>query len=195
MLDVAYPERPQLRMVWPVDRLGEPPEVIIPDGYLLRLFDPGRDGARMVELMRAVGWKQWEEGKLGEVLQVTLPRGWFVVVHEGSDQIVASAEALHNYKGNTPFWGNLGWVGCDPEHRGKALGTTVTAAVVGRLIEMGYERIDLYTEYYRPAAIRTYLKMGWVPAVQDEERAEMWRGCCGEVGWPFALEEWHARAS
>lgn len=190
---VKYPERPQLRMVWPTDRLNDPPVVSVPDGYTLRLFDPEKDGGRMVELMRAVGWEQWDENKLREVLQITLPKSWFLLVEEASGEIVASAEGLHNYKGCTPFWGNLGWVGCDPAHRGKALGTTVTAAVVGRLIEIGYERIDLYTEDYRPAAIKTYLKMGWLPAIHKEEREEQWRECCEKVGWSFRPEEWRER--
>ncbi len=62
-----------------------------------------------------------------------------------------------------------------------------------KMTEIG-GKIDLYTEYYRPAAIKTYLKLGWVPAVQDEEREEMWRECCEEVVWEFAPEEWRARA-
>lgn len=193
---MGFSKRPQLRMVWPRGRLDDPPEVVVAEGYSLRLFDPEAhaEAVRMIELMQAVGWEDWDEAKFEQVLQMVLPDGWFVVVDEKSGLIVAGATALHNYKGSTPFWGNLGWVGSDLQHRGKALGAAVTAAVVRRLIEAGYRKIDLYTEHYRPAAIKTYLKLGWVPAVRDAEHEQTWRECCEEVGWDFALAEWRQRA-
>ena len=53
-----------------------------------------------------------------------------MILEEQTKTIVATAMCLHNYKGSTPFWGNLGWLACDPSHTGKGLGIAVSAAVI-----------------------------------------------------------------
>ena len=67
-----------------------------------------------------------------------------------------SAEGLH------PFQGNLGWLAGDPAHAGRGLGAAVSAAATTRLIAAGHRDIRLGTEDFRLAAIRIYLKLGYV---------------------------------
>jgi hypothetical protein len=81
-----------------------------------------------------------------------------MVIHQESSQIVATAMALHDHSEWHPFGGELAWLAGDPAHAGKTLGMAVSAAVTARLIDAGYRHIHLYTEHWRLAAPKTYLK-------------------------------------
>jgi mycothiol synthase len=182
-------ELPQIRMVWPENRLGHPLEKTPPPGYSLRLYRPG-DEVRFFELMRLAGWEGWDHDKLQPWMAKIIPEGWFMVVHEASNQIVCTAMALHNYKGTYPFWGELGWLAGDPDHIGKGLGLVVSARVTSRLMDAGYRNIQLFTEDYRLPAIKTYLKLGYVPSLYLEGMTNRWKVICKELGWPFTPEDW-----
>jgi len=68
----------------------------------------------------------------------------------------------------------MGWLAGDPAHAGKGLGMAVSTAVTTRLIDAGYRNIHPYTEDWRLAALKTYLKVGYVPFLCS---LEMWRRC------------------
>lgn len=171
-------EAPQLVMTWPIDRLQTPPQPQLPAGYGLRLYQPG-DEARFYEVMALSGWSGWNDAKLKPWLARIPPQSWFMVVWQpdvASDEtIVASAMGLHDHTDWHPFGGELGWVCSDPVHRGHGLGLAVCAAVTTRLIQAGYQHIHLYTEDYRHAAIKTYLRLGYIPYTPTQEMAEQWR--------------------
>ncbi len=185
----APEDLPQLRMVWPDKLLGQPLDFSPPSGYSLRLYRPG-DEARFFEIMELAGWQDWNEELLQPWLAKIIPAGWFMVVHEFSDQIVCTAMALHNYKGTHPFWGDLGWLAGDPRHSGKGLGLAVSAAVTSRFMAAGYRNIQLFTEDYRLAAIRSYLRLGYIPSLYLEGMIDRWQELCEKVGWPFTPGEW-----
>jgi mycothiol synthase len=100
--------------------------------------------------------------------------------------------AVHNYTGRYPFWGDLGWVAADPAHVGQGLGIAVVAAATTRLIEAGYRQIQLHTEDWRLAALKIYLKLGYVPSLYTETMPERWRAVCAQLGLPFTPDEWRA---
>jgi mycothiol synthase len=102
--------------------------------------------------------------------------------------------ALHNYKGKYPFWGELGWLAVDPAHSGKGLGMAVSAAVTARFIAAGYRRIHLFTEDFRLAALKTYLKLGYVPFLCSPGTEDRWRIICQELGWPHVPDTWRSIA-
>ena len=179
----------QLQMVWPEDRLETPPEVRLPPGYRLRTYRVG-DEARFYEVMALAGFRGWNEEVLQPWRERILDEGWLMAVHEGSGQIVATAMALQGYSAEYPLDGELGWVAGDPAHAGRGLGLAVCAAVTARLIDAGYTHIHLYTEDWRPAALRTYLKLGYVPVLHTSEMGERWRAVCAQVGRPFTPEAW-----
>jgi mycothiol synthase len=177
--------RPQLQMVWPERLLSAPPVARLVAGYGLRTYRPG-DEPRFFRLMELAGWSGWDSEKLRPSLSRILPDGWFMAVHEPSGEIVATAMALHNYSCLQPFQGNLGWLAGDPAHAGHGLGSAVSAAVTARLISAGYRDIRLGTEDFRLAAIRIYLKLGYVPALYRPEMLERWQAICGALNWPFS---------
>jgi len=179
----------QLEMVWPYDRLATPPRLDIPLGYSLRPYRPG-DETRFYEVMALAGWPGWSDGRLQQWIGRILPQGWFMAIHEATDQIVASAMALHSHEDNHPFGGELGWVACDPDHRRQGLGRLVSGAVTARFIEMGYRHIHLYTEDFRLPALKTYLALGYVPFIYTREMATRWEIICEQLAWPYTSDEW-----
>lgn len=181
----------QLQMVWPKQLLNAPPTMRVPHGYALRTYQQG-DEPRFYEIMELAGWPEWNDKVLQPWLSRILPDGWFMLIHEKSAEIVATAMCLHNYKETNPFQGELGWLAGDPAHAGKGLGMVVSAAVTARFIDAGYRNIHLYTEDYRLPALKTYLKLGYIPFLSTPEMPERWQAICAQLQWPFTPEMWRS---
>jgi mycothiol synthase len=179
----------QVQMIWPEGRLQSPPIVELPTGYHLRTYRPG-DEARFYEVMALAGWPGWDMEKLKPWLYRILPEGWFMAVHTASDQIVATVMATHDPTWLHPFCAELGWVAADPAHTGKGLGTAVVAAATACMIAAGYTHVHLYTEPYRLAALKIYLKLGYVPYLSAPGEVELWHEICEQLAWPFTPDEW-----
>ena len=182
-------KKPQLQMTWPASRLTEPPVWTVPEGYVLRTYRPG-DDPEFFRLMDRAGFKGWDMQTLQPWLQKLLPDGFFFVVHRESGNLVATAMATHNPSGLHPFGGELGWLAGDSAHRGKGLGYVVCAAVTCRLLEAGYKRIYLNTDDWRLPALKTYLKLGWVPFLFQDDMPGRWKAVCETLGWPYTPEVW-----
>lgn len=180
---------PQLQMIWPEHRLSSPPPIHVPHGYRLRTYRPG-DEPGYYRLMELAGWPDWDDARLQPWLARILPDSWFVLTDETSGQLVASAMGLHDHSDLHPFGGELGWVAADPAHTGRGLGAVVSAAVTARLIRAGYRDIHLYSEPWRLAGLKTYLKLGYVPFMPTAEMAERWRTVFVQLQWPFTPELW-----
>ncbi|NIN68781.1 MAG: GNAT family N-acetyltransferase [Anaerolineae bacterium] len=159
---------------------------------MLRTYQEG-DIPRFYEVMGLAGWAGWNDEVLERSLAKILPNGWFMVIHEETKEIVATAMALHNYKGTYPFWGELGWLAGDPAHAGKGLGIAVSAAVTARFIDAGYRKIHLFTEDFRLAALKTYLKLGYVPFLYAPETQDRWQVVCTQLGWAYTPDEWRSK--
>ena len=113
-----------------------------------------------------------------------------MAVHEESGEIVATAMALNSEV--YPSGGELGWLAGDPAHAGKGLGMAVSAAVTARFIAAEYRNIHLYTEDYRLPALKTYLRLGYIPFLYTPEMPERWRVICAQLQWPFTPEVWRS---
>ena len=111
-----------------------------------------------------------------------------MAIHRESDEIAATAMALRSE--TYPSGGELGWLACDPAHTGKGLGMAVSAAVTACLIEAGCRPIHLYTEDWRLPALKTYLKLGYVPFINEPQMLERWRAICAQLRWPFTPGSW-----
>jgi mycothiol synthase len=180
---------PQLQMVWPEHLRHTPPAVQLPPGYALRVYRPG-DEARFYEVMALAGWPGWDAEKLKPWLPRILPGGWFLAIHEASGKMVATTMALCSDA--YPGGGELGWLAADPAHAGQGLGRAVAGAVTARFLEAGCWPIHLYTEHYRLPALKTYLRLGYVPYLYTLEMPARWRAICDTLDWPFRLEAWTA---
>jgi GNAT superfamily N-acetyltransferase len=98
-----------------------------------------------------------------------------------------------NYTGRSPFNGDLGWLACHPTHQLRGLGYALSALVTNRFLEAGYWQIQLHTEYYRRSAIKTYLKLGYVPKMDGTAACELWQDLCSKLDWPYVPEAWRRR--
>ena len=171
-------------------KLGEREDA---DRVVLLDAAPDADYQLFFEVMALAGWPGWDETRLAPWMARIPPGSWFMAVHVASDQIVATAMGLHDHSDDHPFGGELGWVASNPAHQGQGLGLAVCAAVTRRLLEMGYPNVHLYTEHYRLAAIKTYLKLGYLPFLYLPEMAERWRVICDQLAWPYEPARWRQR--
>jgi mycothiol synthase len=65
-------------------------------------------------------------------------------------------------------------VASDPEHRGKRLGYVVSLAVLHDLRRHGCREAALLTDDPRIPAIKTYLSLGFLPALTDDTHPARW---------------------
>ena len=177
----------QLQMAWPEYLLHAPPAVCLTPGYLMRTYHSG-DEDHFFKLMKLAGWSDWDEQRLEPWFRRLLPEGWIMVIHQVSGQMVASCMALRSEAYSSG--GELGWLAGDPSHSGKELGLAVSAAVTARFIEEGYRIIHLYSEDYRLAALKIYLRLGYVPFLYMKETTDRWSVICDRLRWPFTPDKW-----
>jgi len=175
-------ETPQLRMVWPAVSPEIP--VSVPQGYAIRTYEVG-DEARFLWLMERGEFDPWDDDKLHDNMARVIPGGWFFAVEQTSNLVVGTVMCLHNYTGRYPFTGDIGWLACDPEHRGRGLGLSLAGAATGRFLDAGYRSIQLHTECYRLPAVHVYLKLGYLPVIDSPIARRTWKATCGKLGWPF----------
>jgi len=182
-------EKPQLRMVWPIGTTEV--ALAVPRGYAVRTYAPG-DEVCFLHLMAEANFDPWDDAKLHDNMAKIIPGGWFFAVEERSGAVVGTAMGLHNYTGRCPFTGDVGWLACDPAHRGRGLGHALTAHVTQRFLDAGYRRIQLHTEHYRLPAVRIYLKLGYLPMLESPEAGLLWEEVCAQIGWAFSPSRWQA---
>lgn len=141
-----------------------PPE--IPEGYRVRRFVPG-DEPVWVALLQ-------ENGELGEWTReraerlFTAKRGavWRESIHyigHGPRPVATACVQLHEDSPDTP---ELGWVAVSPDYRRRGLGRAICLVVMDFMREQGYLRCFLRTDDRRLPAIKTYLRLGFVPDLE-----------------------------
>jgi mycothiol synthase len=176
-------------MAWPRQRLNTPPEILLPAGYELRNHRPG-DEAGFYRVMELAGFQGWNDETLHARLPRILPNGWFIVAHQASGEIVATAMATHCPSLLHPGGGELGWVAGHPHHSGRGLGLAVCAAVTAYFLAADYDDIYLRTDDWRLPAIKTYLKLGYIPFLHASDMEGRWRAVCYQLNWPFTPHDW-----
>ena len=182
----------QLQMVWP-EGPSQIPGLDVPDGYEIRQLREG-DEEGHIRVMHEAGFTSWDKAQLKDWwCNRALPDGVFVVEHKETGQIVASAMACHRPSERHPWGGELGWVAGSPDHAGRALGRAVCVAVLRRFRQAGYRRIYLSTDDFRLPALKTYLKLGFVPFLFASDMEGRWQAACEQLKWPCDPSSW-ARA-
>jgi mycothiol synthase len=175
---------PQLAMTYP--GALPVPAATVPAGYALRPYR-ATDEDPFYALMDGAGWPGWDADRLRPYRVQMAPDGWVVAVEERTGDLVASAMALLDDPSHPEQGGELGWVAADLRHAGRGLGAAVVAAATAGLVALRCARVHLRTEDFRLAAIRTYLRQGWVPAPAGADVAERWQEIGRRLGLPGAL--------
>jgi mycothiol synthase len=179
----------QVQMVWPECRPAPDLHSNLPKGVVLRTYQPG-DEPGFFALMDAAGWPGWDEDRLRPWLYRILPKGWFMLVNGASGEIIGTCMTTHDPTWQAPFCGEVGWTAVHPQRQGKGLGAILVAAVVERFLQAGYDCIHLYTEIWRFAALKMYLKLGFIPYLDPPGPLDQWRSICSQLGWDFDPSLW-----
>jgi mycothiol synthase len=162
--------------------LKDLPDLILPEGYMLRRAVPD-DAPRLARLLQAAFPEMhWDEEQSRErLLEAPDVTDTLLICRE--DVCVASASA-RLLPVRFPGSGYVHWVGSDPEHRGRRLGATVTLAVLHRFVELQCESAVLETEDWRLPAIRTYLRLGFLPIRYGTDPENTWAKISANLGIP-----------
>lgn len=184
-----------LYMVWPQTQETTPP-VTVPPVYRLRYFQD-EDAQAYCALVNLDGWRdaRWSctPYTLRHMVERALPKGFFLVEHSATGALVATATARHRPDADSyyfPYGGEICLVFVHPDHRRLGLGRAVTAAALGRLLEVGYSNIYFNVMDERFPALRMYQQMGFLPLLYTEAVAARWQTICTRLHWPFTPEAW-----
>lgn len=183
---------PQVQMLWPRRLAESPPPVPHVANVAVRTARQS-DLPAFFSLMAAAGWRDWGEAQLAPWLARLLPEGW-VMAFDDRGLLVATSMATHDPTWTVPFCAELGWTAADPNRRGQGLGALVTAVATRRMLECGYRVVHLYTETWRLAALKTYLRLGYVPYLDGDGAEAAWRLICDALPWPFDPSAWREDA-
>ena len=148
-----------------------PPAPPLPEGYVLRTCEPG-DLPALAAVLTAAFDTAWDEEKVRrDLAEAPDVECVYVVALEGVPVATASARLLPD---RFPGSGYVHWVGADPRHQGKGLGTLVSRRVLEHFRAANLADAVLETDDYRLAAIRSYLKLGFVPEYPDAGHKLRW---------------------
>ena len=162
---------PNLLMRRP-DLLSLPPLPALPDGYTLRQMRLEDTAAVAAVLDRAFSDEAWDEERVADTLNERHGvKQTLVVDFRGRPIATASARLRPD---RFPGSGYLHWVAVDPDYQGNRLGFFVSLAVLHEFVGLGCSDAVLETQDHRRAAIKTYLKLGFVPQYPDETHRERW---------------------
>jgi mycothiol synthase len=142
---------------------------VLPQGFSVRAFEPGRDDATWVALNAAAFARHPEQGRLTVAdLHERMAQPWFdpagllLVIEDATGQVVA----FHWTKVEGAS-GEVYVVGVDPAHQGRGLGGPVTRLGLAHLARAGLREVELYVDGDNTAARRTYERLGFTDAAVD----------------------------
>ncbi len=175
--------KPQLLMRYPhqiAPLVGK-----LEQGYLLRTYQEGDESGWMEALNANGELGVWDLQRIRAELEGDLVQGtqFFVVV---GGEIGALGSVYDRTIGGVKSW-EIGWVASHPGHRGKGLGSHVTARTIESALALPRRPIVLRTDDFRIPAIKTYLKLGFVPTYDHASYAARWQEVFAELGEQYAV--------
>lgn len=141
----------------------------LPDGVVLRAFQPGVDEQAWLAANRAAFAHHAEQGATTlEDLQARMAEDWFdplgflLAVREADGQLLGFHwTKVHPRAGDHPALGEVYVVGVTPEAQGLGLGKALTIAGIEYLHSLGLQAIMLYVDADNTAAVALYRKLGF----------------------------------
>lgn len=151
------------------------PPLQLPDGYTARSLDAGEEDV-WAEIVSEAFQRSLRFERLSAHSYYSPERVQFICDAGGSP--VATATAWYD-----EHWGEdcgyLHMVGVKGGHGGRGLGAQVSLAALHRMVLEGRKEAVLHTDDFRLPAIRTYLKLGFVPSMEHESFAARWETITG----------------
>lgn len=100
-------------------------------------------------------------------------RTWLITRSDGQLVATASERLLPE---EYPGAGYVHYVGALASVSGNRLGQIVTQRCLAGFVERGLEKAVLKTDDFRLPAVRTYLRIGFVPEYRSDEERSAWSG-------------------
>ena len=162
-------KKPPLMMLY--SHLDQLPEMSVPEPYVIRSEVPGDDKA----------WEKIITESFQEVFSYDMmtedkayrpERVLFVTDGEGVPVATAASWVTSDYPADCAV---LHMVGALAEHSGHRLGFYVCLAAMVHAGKEGFSRMVLRTDDFRIPAIKTYLRLGFVPCIVHENHIGRWQ--------------------
>lgn len=137
-----------------------------PEGYRLHQVTDPEQAAELGRLLSDAFEEIWDAERVNkELIQALDVHAVFVLKHKGKMVATASSQFRRH---RSPTSGYVHWVGTHPDYRGQRLAYGLVARVLQDFAERGYQDAYLETQPYRLPAIKTYLRLGFIPVYQFE---------------------------
>ena len=173
---------PQLVMI--NKKLNGLPSITLPEGYIIRNFQPG-DEAEWKKII-ADAFKREEDTCNFEACirnaEGFKPERLFFVINS-EDEVVATAAAM-SAKVTGKFVPGLHMVGVLSSCRGKRLGYWINLAALYCWRNEGVDTVYLLTDDDRLPAIKTYLNLGFEPYIIDDNQHARWKNVISNMKRP-----------
>ena len=165
-------QRAQLVMLRP--QLDELPAIPpLPSGYTLRTFADG-DMPSLIATLAESFREYWDEARVARELTAAPDVQTVYVVAHG-DRVIGTASSRF-VPARYPEAGYIHWVGVASEHVRRGIASALLVRVLHEFVERGYPAAVLETDDFRIPAIRSYMKLGFVPVydVRGEDHRARW---------------------
>jgi mycothiol synthase len=161
--------------------LEDLPEVRLPPGYGMRIYRPGDEAIWAYIMSKTIGGSSDPDRCRREIIDKPQfsPDRLFFVTYE--DTPVGSACAWQQLPDEREA-GYVHMVGVLEEHRGKRLGYMLTLRTLHWFRDHGFKCATLHTDDFRIPAIKTYLKLGFIPVFTDDTHPGRWRAIRDKLG-------------
>lgn len=152
---------------------GDPSEPDLPEGIVIRAFQPGTDDARWLAVNGAAFAHHPEQGAWTQVdLQARLDADWFdpagfLVAMRGEVMLGFHWTKVHAATTGAPALGEVYVLGVDPAAQGLKLGSTLLVRGLRHLAAAGLATVLLYVDESNGSAVSLYRKVGFTTFATD----------------------------
>lgn len=151
------------------------PQAELPDGFSLRFYEPGDEGAwvdlhREADLLNTFSVETFRD-QFGTDSGPLRQRQIYLVAANGL--VVGTASAW--FQPGDPSLGRVHWVAIRPAYQGRGLAKPLLSLVCRRLRELGHTRAYLTTNTARVPAICLYFSFGFLPDLAGTARRQDWQ--------------------
>lgn len=167
---------PQLVMLR--NNLDNLPEIKVPEGYQVRSFKFGDEKEWEKIIKASFKYESNFDKEIKSSENFKPEKVWFVC--EG-DKPVATSTAWY-YSNFDKSVGYVHMVGILPEYAGKGLGLQASLATLYEMKREGRSSAVLNTDDFRLPAIKTYLKLGFLPQFTHISHIERWKLLLEQIG-------------
>jgi GNAT superfamily N-acetyltransferase len=166
-----------MRIVMVRQNLEGTPDFPCPAGFSLRWFQPGdRENWLRIHLaadcLQPISEALFAE-QFGSHADLLPQRQCYLLAPDG--QPIGTASAWFNDDFENRRFGRVHWVAVVPGYQGRGLAKPLMSTICHRLRELGHDCAYLTTSTARLAAIKLYLRFGFMPLIKTLADVEAWK--------------------